>query len=160
MAVPERRNRSSTSDFRLNQQRITVREALSEEGGRAARRIAQIPSPQSFRPLAWPRSAAQWLWAPASQKPLASPGHDCSPGSRPSGSCSCRLRHDARSPLAFPLHHSAAAARALVSSVCAPCTCRPSNSPFHPSAKPSPTSASTAAPRPPGTPTPPVFPER
>jgi len=143
-----------------NERRITGRREACEEGERVAQTIARIPSPQNYWAQSWPGKGGKWLRAPASQKSLASPEYDCSPGSRPPSSCSCCFRHGARSPSAFPLHQSAAAGRALVSSVGAPCTCRPYNSPSHPPAKPSPTAASTAAPLPPGTHTPPFSLER
>ncbi len=143
-----------------NERRITGRGEACEEGERVAQTIEWIPSLRSYWAQSRLGKGGKYLPAPASQKPLASPGRDCSPDSRPSSNCSCRFRHGAGSPLAFPLCQSAAARRALVSSVCAPCTCRPYNSPFHPSAKPSPTAASIAAPPPAGTPMPPFFPKR
>ena len=146
--------------FHENKREITERREACEEAERVAQTIAQIPSAQSYWLLSWLRSAAQWLRAPASQKSQASPGFDCLHGSRPSSSRSCRFRHGARSPLAFPLHLPAAAGRALVSSVCAPGTCRSYSSPCHPLAMPLPTSEPTAAPLPPSTPTRSFFPER
>jgi hypothetical protein len=146
--------------FDENNREITGRGEACEEGERVAQTIAQIPSPQSYWAQSWQGKGDQWLRAPASQKSPAAPGFDCSPGSRPSSSRSRRFRHGARSPLAFPLHLPAAAGRALVSSVCAPGTGRPYNSPCHPLAMPLPTAGPTAAPPPASTPTRPFFPER
>jgi len=147
--------------IRKNERGITGRGEACEEGETGAETIAQIPSAQSYWPPSRLRLAAQGLQAPASQKSLASPGHDCSPGSsKPSSSWPCRFHHDARRPLAFPLHLPAVTGPRRVSRVCAPCTCRPYNSPCHPFAMPSPTVASTTALPPASTPTRPFFLER
>lgn len=143
-----------------NKREITGRREGCGEGARVAQTIAQIPSAQSYWPLFWLRSAGIRLRALALQKSLASPGYDRFHGNRPSSSRSCRFRHGARSPLAFPLHLPAVAGPRRVSRVCAPCTCRPYNSPGHPFAMALPTAEPTAAPPPPGTPTRPFFPER
>jgi hypothetical protein len=146
--------------FHENKRGITGSREACEEGETGAQTMAQIPSPQSYWAQSWQGKGGKWLRAPASQKSLSSPGFDSRRGSRPSSTRSCRLRHGARTPLAFPLHLPAAAWRALVSSVCAPGTCRPYNSPYLPLAMPLPTAEPTAAPLPPSTPTRPFFPER